>query len=284
MPVINLVGEYHLGKNCYLHSGSKKGKMGKETIKDLADKMEQSQQELAERFSDIEDKISRSFRAVMDRLEGKLTSVESKIDSFEIKLDTVESHFKTAVGDLELRVTEVEKKVTDATQEVTEVKIDTLKELYDMDEKRSNMIVFGIPEPEGSGSVTLRDKDAKEIDSIFETIVGRKIAFEVKFRIGQKEENKTRPIVVKLRDLSDKEAVLSSSAALKDHQKWRNVYLKPDLTKFQRDFLKKQENELRAEALRRNSLLKNGEDWEWAIRGKGMMRHLTKVRKAQRSS
>ena len=70
MPVINLVGEYHLGKNCYLHFGSKKGKMGKETIKDLADKMEQSQQELAERFSDMEDKISRSFRAVMDQLEA----------------------------------------------------------------------------------------------------------------------------------------------------------------------------------------------------------------------
>ena len=199
------------------------------------------------------------------------------------KLDSVESYFKAAVDDLRQRVDDVEKQVTDAAQGVTEVKIGTLKEIYEMDEKRSNLIVFGIPEPESTGTISPRENDAKEIDGIFESIVGRKIAFEVRFRIGQKEQNKIRPIVVKLRDLSEKEAVLNSSAALKNHQKWGRVYIKPDLTKFQRDLFKKQENELRAEAAKRNSLLKNGEDWEWGIRGKGMMRHLLKVRKAQHS-
>ena len=78
----------------------------------------------------------------------------------------------------------MEKQVTDAAQGVTEVKIGTLKEIYEMDEKRSNLIVFGIPEPESTGTISPRENDAKEIDGIFESIVGQKIAFEVRFRIG----------------------------------------------------------------------------------------------------
>ena len=213
--------------------------------------------------------------------ENKIDSLQKSQDSLQNKMDSVETHLKAAVDDLRQKVQDVDKRVTDTAQEVTRVKISTMKEIYEMDDKRSNVIVFGIPEPVSTGGVSPRDKDAKDIDSIFETIVGRKIAFDLKFRIGQKQDNRIRPIAVKLRELSDKEAVLSSSAALRGHQQWGGVYIKHDLTKFQREFIKKQEDELRAEAATRNSLLGNGEDWEWGIRGRGMMRHLSKVRKVQ---
>ena len=41
-----------------------------------------------------------------------------------------------------------------------------------------------------------------------EKILGCKSAFKVKRRIGRKVENKVRPIVVKLRDLQDKDEIL----------------------------------------------------------------------------
>ncbi len=47
------------------------------------------------------------------------------------------------------------------------------------------MIVFGIPEPESMGGVSPWVKDAKGIDSIFDSIVGCKIAFDLKLKIGQ---------------------------------------------------------------------------------------------------
>ena len=73
------------------------------------------------------------------------------------------------------------------------------------------------------------------------------------------------------------ESVLKSANKLKDHQTWGKIYLKPDLTKSQREFIKAQEAELKVEAARRNSLLKNGESWEWKIRGRGLQHHLAKV-------
>ena len=74
-----------------------------------------------------------------------------------------------------------------------------------------------------------------------------------------------------------KESVLKNANRLRDHQTWSKIYLKPDLTKSQREFVKAQEAELKVEAARRNSLLKNGESWEWKIRGKGLQHHLAKV-------
>ena len=49
------------------------------------------------------------------------------------------------------------------------------------------------------------------------------------------------------------------------HDEWKDVYIKQDLTKSQRALGKKHEEELKKEAERRNSLLKNGEDWTWGI-------------------
>ena len=83
---------------------------------------------------------------------------------------------------------------------------------------------------------------------------------------------------MKLEDPREREEILRGSSALKSELEWKNVYLKQDLTKNQRDMLKKQEEELKDEAQERNSHLKNGEDWKWVIRGHGFQRHLIKRR------
>ena len=99
----------------------------------------------------------------------------------------------------------------------------------------------------------------------------------MRFRIGKREEGKIRPIVVSLRDEREKESILRGSSKLKDSHDWKDVYIRPDLTKAQREFMKKQEDQLKAEAASKNSLLKNGETWEWKIRGRGLIRYLAKV-------
>ena len=152
-----------------------------------------------------------------------------------------------------------------------------VKEFSEMEAKRNNIVVFGVPEPSSSNGESPRDKDVKVIDGILEKIIGEKIAFDLKFRIGQKQDGKVRPIVISMRNVGDKESVLKNANRLRDHQTWSKIYLKPDLTKSQREFVKAQEAELKVEAARRNSLLKNGESWEWKIRGRGLQHHLAKV-------
>ena len=229
-------------------------------IEDIQEIMNQMKNELVNKIMVVMDKI--------DAMEKRIDASEARIQD---KIDMVEKRIDASVTNIEQRVSEVEKMST-------ENKAGTLKELYEMDEKRSNVVVFGIPEPVDSGEASLRDKDTKEVDSIFQAVTGQKKAFEIKFRIGKKQEGKARPIVVKLRDQNYKEEILNSSANLRNHGQWKDVYIRPDLTKCQREFIKKQEEELQAEAMRRNSQLKNGEDWAWGVRGKGMQRHLTKVK------
>ena len=85
-----------------------------------------------------------------------------------------------------------------------------------------------------------------------------------------------RTIVVKLVNPHEKNEILGRTSALQSESIWKNVYIKQDLTKNQRDLLKKQEEELKEEAEKRNSLLKDGENWRWIIKGKGFQRHLIK--------
>ena len=103
--------------------------------------------------------------------------------------------------------------------------------------------------------------------------------FEVEVRIGAKAENKIRPIVVRVSSLQAKEEILKKSLTLKDHQQWKDVYIKPDLTKLQRTLFKKHEEEMKQEAERRNELSKNGEEFTWVTRGGGLQRRLVKLHK-----
>ena len=108
-------------------------------------------------------------------------------------------------------------------------------------------------------------------------LLKKKVAFEIKNRMGAREEGKVRPIQIRLREERDKELILSASHRLKGHQQYKDIYIKPDYTRAQREFIKDQTVKLREEAAQKNSLLKNREGWEWQIRGKGLQRHLAKI-------
>ena len=117
-----------------------------------------------------------------------------------------------------------------------------LKEMNEIEEKRLNVVIFGLPETQTQDRSTARDLDVGCLDGILEKITGHKMDFDVKFHIGAKAENKIRPIVVKVSSLQAKEELLKKSATLQDHQQWKDVYIKPDLTKLQRTLFKKHED------------------------------------------
>ena len=151
-------------------------------------------------------------------------------------------------------------------------------ELNEVESKRNNIVVFGILESDSApGRSSPKEKDRQEIDSIFEALASKGVQSEIKFRIGKKEAGKVRPVVVRLKEANDKETIFWGSSQLKEHRQWKEVYVKQDLTKSQRDLMKKQEEDLKSEAARRNALLNNGEGWEWKVRGRGLQRHLARV-------
>ena len=246
---------------------------GKEyaTIEDIQEVLNQMKIELVNKIVVVVDKID----VVEKRIDASEARIQTKIDAVEKRID---ASVKSTLEELGKKMNTMESDLQQVKKSCDDNLMVTLKELNEMEEKRSNIIIFGLPECLSQGGSSPRDSDASQVDGILEKVTGHKVAFDVKFRIGQKEENKTRPIVVKIRDPSSKEEILKGSTALKDHLEWKNVYIKPDLTKRQRELFKKHEEELREEAGRRNAHLKNGEDWEWGVRGRGLQRHLIKLR------
>ena len=74
-------------------------------------------------------------------------------------------------------------------------------------------------------------------------------------------EDKTRPLLIVLDDLSHKEFIVSHSYYLRRHSQYKNIYVSTDMTKFQRDKHRKlvQELKQRRERGEKNLIILNGE-------------------------
>ena len=206
----------------------------------------------------------------MGRTTKELAGLSAKIDGIVSKIEEVEK-----------RVTENEKRISDNSNELKNCVRDVFNEVNNIETKRSNLIIFGVPEPDESSTSgdSPREKDIRAAESIIQAIAGEKKAFDFRFRIGKKQDDKPRPILIKVLEIKDKEDILGRVHNLKGHSKWDKVYIKQDLTRLQREHLKQMNENLTADAALRNQGLKNGETWEWGVRGRGMNRHLAKVPK-----
>ena len=253
--------------------------MSKGTVKELGKYVEDFEMDMKERLKAQGDKLNRISDKIDDRIGGLEARLATQSQAnFEKVLEKMDS-IKTGMEDLDSRLKVVEKDVMEVKKDKAQNGGVPMKELMEIEDKKANLVIFGIPEQTGSGltSRSAKDKDAQVVDSILEEVARRKVVFEVKFRIGQKEEGKDRPIVLKLRNQHEKYEILDNCSRLKDHSQWQNVYIRPDLTKLQRDCRQAHEAQLKAEASQKNAERKNGETWEWKPRGRGLLRHLVKV-------
>lgn len=79
--------------------------------------------------------------------------------------------------------------------------------------RRSNLIIYGVPEPEGETSETLERAVNEGI--IREILDLEPVAIERIHRLGRGGLNKTRPVILKLLDAREKTAVLKNGFKLK---------------------------------------------------------------------
>ena len=188
-----------------------KAKMSQEpkkpTVQSLSDRMnikEFNDNQFMENVKDFKHEVRRDMKEIETQLKklnssnselgtqlknvsDTLLTINNKLTSVESKLETVESKLEKSVEDIQKRVDAVEQRVTSCESA-------TFKELYDIEAKRSNIVLFGLPEPERTGTISPKEQDAKVVDEIFDFLTGGKQAFEIKFRIGPKQDGKTRPV------------------------------------------------------------------------------------------
>ena len=134
------------------------------------------------------------------------------------KIDKIASVIESVIK----KVTENEKKISANLDElqssVKDVKKLILNEVNEIEVKRSNLVIFGIPESSDTNEGSPRDKDIYTAGNIIEELAGEKKPFVLRYRIGKKKDTeKPRPILIKMLDIKDKEEILGKAQKLKDH-------------------------------------------------------------------
>ena len=101
---------------------------------------------------------------------------------------------------------------------LADTKVAIMKELCDVEEKRRNLVIFGLPESSICSSVSSgwesRDHDRVLVDDLIEMLVGEKKMFELRCRIGVKRST-PRPLLVIMSDEAEKEEILRRAKSLK---------------------------------------------------------------------
>lgn len=151
-----------------------------------------------------------------DIKEQRLTSIEAKLESLAFLDKKVSScvdqvaHLQTTVRTLELKIDDLENQ-----------------------SRRSNLLVFGVPESEKENNANL-DKLINET-IITDILKCSPVAIERIHRLGKPRPNKQRPIILKLVDSREKNTILKSCSKLKG----TNYSISEDFSARVRDIRKK---------------------------------------------
>ena len=234
-------------------------------------------------------KTQRAFDGVVSQIRDIDAKTQRGLDEItkliDTKVDKLEDKVTSMISAVTTRVSKVEQDLSQIANECSLNKTLALTELYTMDDKKFNLVLFGVPENESEDGNVAQEADINKIDSIFRCITKEeKKPFLLKYRMGKKQNGKARPILVRLECMYDKDHILSHAKVLNNHPQWSSIYVKPDLTKSQREFEKKFEMDKKLEAQNKNLLQKNGQDWEWTTRGRGLQCHLSKAKKGRNHS
>jgi hypothetical protein len=163
-------------------------------------------------------------------------------------------------------------------RKVEKSEMDVYEEMNLREEKRRNVIIHGMVEPEGADGRSRMEADRRKLDEMFTIVdVNLTVESDVEFcrRIGEKAE-RSRPLIVGFYSEWAKSELLRSSKRLADSN-MSSVSVVPDLTEKQR----KAERDMLEEAQRKNQEELTDDDRSknlvWRVVGKKGQKRLVKV-------
>ena len=163
--------------------------------------------------------------------------------------------------------TDCEENRRNITSSTKSVKNDIFCEIREREERKLNVIFYGVPE----AGDDVKGKERKVFDQEWVQDVAYAVKVnlketDVKFikRIGEKKDENPdpRPILIGLKDAQIKSDLVSNSRSLKDGE-FDGIHIVPDLTKQQRE----EEAELVKEMHKRNAELDGDLNSEWRVVG-----------------
>ena len=194
------------------------------------------------------------MKSRMEELKEENKILQEKLSVLEDKFDSLKEEIKNEI------VIEIGNKIVDEVKKTVSESLRVVKDTEDKKNRESNIIMYNVKEstkPNGKD----REKDDQDIyTKVYEHCVKgeKKADIEKIVRLGKvvrssDEETRTRPLLIKFKNVSDKWKLLKNARNMKNAPEvCKKVIIAPDLTKEERE----RDRNLRAELKRRKE---NGE-------------------------
>lgn len=182
--------------------------------------------------------------------------------------------FASDLADIKDRLTALENR-TDVKAVVMEVVKDHFQEEFEIEKRKLNVIIHGLPEPaletdDADGDVrstTAQERKEADVSKLVSIGNGNHDInvsandIDGAFRLGARSEGKTRPMCLKLRNIEARTTLLTKAHLLKNSTTaWhRKVFINPDLTPAQRqkDRAAREELNRRKKSGEQNLIIRN---------------------------
>ena len=195
---------------------------------------------------------SKHYRFFCDSCDANVDEALTKHASLTIQTKSLQDDMKTVKKDIESIQNTIKRTVR---EEIT----GAIEEKQEIEQRKMNLIVFNLPEPEKNPSDTAWDREAKEqkdielLTKIFkedlQIPISPRNGITVARRLGLQDKDKVRPLKIEFSDLSIKRSVLGAAKKLRQSTDpiSKKLYINPDLTQKQKEI----DRELREEMWRR---------------------------------
>ena len=193
----------------------------------------------------IKNLIDTSKNEIISSLKAEMQSLRESINSLSTRVDELEEENKLLKQSLQ----GIPDRPSIDLVTFGGACSDLADELQQRERRKPCLVVVGVPEP-ASGSVDERKASDKErCHELFEAIGMSSCDIKDVSRVGRVNAGKRRLMRVTVDSEESKWLIISNSKHLRHIEKYKSIYVKPDLTPFQR----KLDFELRKELNQRRS-------------------------------
>ena len=112
-------------------------------------------------------------------------------------------------------------------------------ELADRERRKNNLIIYKLPESNNHSN------DKTNVAKLCKTVFDIDIRITKSLQLGKKSEDKIRPLLICLNSQQNAGYITSHALYLRRHEEYDNIYIAPDMTKYQRHKHKQLVDELK---------------------------------------
>lgn len=240
------------------------------TMERLAERMEKKMNERMDHIlHEAQSMLTRMMEVTEERMEKSYAEVVCAASAGDLGTNT------TKQNSVPIRCTDsfnhqssasMRKERVTPSCSVAEVVTLTVDELKDRDNRRNNIVVYNMPEPNETMRSKRRSKDNDQVkdmlcNGLFVDIQEGEIEQTTRLGIrGKGPDAKPRVLLVHFNDPSLRDEVIQACSKLRKTEKWRTVYIAPDLSKDQRQerWNLREELKRRKEEGEENLIIRNG--------------------------